>query len=280
MDGRLNRSGNRNILLMEQAKRVCQEQSTRYIYSKEGMSQRLVVVPAMHRKNPEHPAVARKRQQIKFDLMSAILSGPDDVAHRPPVWALGRRFNAVLNRGRGQANVTWLVERVSRFTVILKKPPTKRTKPVMGKILKAIKDLPHYRPQIHHLMIEVASRQLGRNSGKNWYTNFVGSADALVTLAKRERVKIPIEGARRWLPQKSEIYVQLTGSRHQRNKRPPQKNNQPAQMLGWKTPAGGLSREKYVWRKWSITLPQKVIGVAVQSIAQPRVTLHAPLVTG
>lgn|GEM_PF-2554899 len=43
---------------------------------------------------------------------------------------------------RGQANVTSLVERVSRFTVILKNP-NKRTRPVMGKILKAIKDLPH-----------------------------------------------------------------------------------------------------------------------------------------
>jgi IS30 family transposase len=53
-----------------------------------------------------------------------------------------------------QTNVTSLVERVSRFTVILKSP-SRRTKPVMhcltgdtciaerGKIIKAIKDLPH-----------------------------------------------------------------------------------------------------------------------------------------
>jgi len=41
----------------------------------------------------------------------------------------------------GQMNVTTLVERVSRFTVILKNP-NKRTKPVMGKIMEAIKDLP------------------------------------------------------------------------------------------------------------------------------------------
>ena len=42
----------------------------------------------------------------------------------------------------GQTNVTTLVERVSRFTEILKNP-NKRTKPVMGKTIKAIKDLPH-----------------------------------------------------------------------------------------------------------------------------------------
>ena len=41
----------------------------------------------------------------------------------------------------GQSNVTSLVERVSRFTVILKNP-NKRTKPVMAKIMSAIKDLP------------------------------------------------------------------------------------------------------------------------------------------
>jgi IS30 family transposase len=42
----------------------------------------------------------------------------------------------------GQTNVTSLVERMSRFTVILKNP-NKRTKPVIGKIIKAIRDLPH-----------------------------------------------------------------------------------------------------------------------------------------
>ena len=41
----------------------------------------------------------------------------------------------------GQTNVTSLVERVSRFTVILKNP-NKRTKPVMAKIMSTIKDLP------------------------------------------------------------------------------------------------------------------------------------------
>jgi len=41
----------------------------------------------------------------------------------------------------GQTNVTSLVESVSRFTMILKNP-NKRTEPVMGKIIEAIKDLP------------------------------------------------------------------------------------------------------------------------------------------
>jgi transposase, IS30 family len=42
---------------------------------------------------------------------------------------------------RGQTKLTSLVQRVSRFTVPLKNP-NRKTKPVMGKIIKAIRDLP------------------------------------------------------------------------------------------------------------------------------------------
>ena len=41
----------------------------------------------------------------------------------------------------GQTNITSLVERVSRCTVLLKNA-NKRTKPVIGKIMKAVRDLP------------------------------------------------------------------------------------------------------------------------------------------
>ena len=42
---------------------------------------------------------------------------------------------------RGQTSVTALVERVSRFTIVLKNQ-NRRTKSVMGKIITAMKDLP------------------------------------------------------------------------------------------------------------------------------------------
>ena len=48
----------------------------------------------------------------------------------------------LLKQKLGQSNITSLVERVSRFTVLLKNL-SKRTKPVMGKIMKAVRDLPH-----------------------------------------------------------------------------------------------------------------------------------------
>jgi len=73
----------------------------------------------------------------------------------------------------------------------------------MGKILKAIKDLPHIARKIITL-IEVASSSAGRNWQANWYTN-LDSANLFVTLAKRN-VDNTIEGPRRWLPE-SEIIL-------------------------------------------------------------------------
>ena len=130
-----------NRMIYEGAKlRVCQETIYRYIYSKEGMDQELWWYLPEHRK-ARRPRRARKRQKPKFDRDVSILFRPDDVAHR-------RQFghweaDLVLFKQRfGQSNVTSLVERVSRFTVLLKNP-NKRTKPVMGKIMKAVRDLPY-----------------------------------------------------------------------------------------------------------------------------------------
>ena len=112
----------------------------RYIYSKEGMSQELWWYLPEHRKS-RRPRRARKRQVPRFDRDVSILFRPDDVAHR-------RQFGhweadlMLFKQKLGQANVTSLVERVSRFIVPLKNP-NKRTKPVMGKIMKAVRDLPH-----------------------------------------------------------------------------------------------------------------------------------------
>jgi IS30 family transposase len=112
--------------------RVCQETIYRYIYSRESMRDELWCYLPLHRKN-RTPRRARKRQKPKFDRDVSILFRPDDVAHR-------RQFGhwegdlMLFEQRHGQANVTSLVERVSRFTVILKNP-NKRTKPIMGKII-------------------------------------------------------------------------------------------------------------------------------------------------
>ena len=120
---------------------------------------------------PGSPRRARKRQKPKFDRDVSILFRPDDVAHR-------RQFghweaDLVLFKQRfGQSNVTSLVERVSRFTVLLKNP-NKRTKPVMGKIMKAVRDLPHIARSFHHLRPRHRVRQLAAPSGRDRDANLV-----------------------------------------------------------------------------------------------------------
>ena len=130
-----------NRMIHEGAKkRVCQETIYRYIYSKEGMRDELWWYLPTHRMS-RRPRQARKRHPPNFHRDVSILFRPDDVAHR-------RQFGhwegdlMLFEQKLGQTNVTSLVERVSRFTVILKNP-NKRTKPVIGKIIKAIRDLPH-----------------------------------------------------------------------------------------------------------------------------------------
>jgi IS30 family transposase len=131
--------------------RVCQETIYRYVYSREGMAQELWWYLPTHRMSRK-PRRARKRQKPKFNRDVSILFRPENVAHR-------RQFGhwegdlMLFEQKLGQTNVTTLVERVSRFTVISKNP-NKRTKPVMhcplgdtsitelGKIIKAIRDLP------------------------------------------------------------------------------------------------------------------------------------------
>jgi IS30 family transposase len=120
--------------------RVCQETIYRHIYSKEDLRDELWLYLPTHR-IARRPRRARKKHTPKFHRDVSILFRPDDVAHR-------REFGhwegdlMLFEQKLGQSNVTSLVERVSRFAVILKNP-NKRTKPVMVKIIKAIKDLPH-----------------------------------------------------------------------------------------------------------------------------------------
>lgn len=130
-----------NRMIYEGAElRVCQGTIYRYIYSKEGTAQELWWYLPQHRK-ARRPGRARKRQAPEFDRDVSILFRPDDVAHR-------REFGhwegdlVLFKQKLGQTNVTPLVGPVSRFMVLLKNP-NKRTKPVMDKIMKAVRDLPH-----------------------------------------------------------------------------------------------------------------------------------------
>ena len=119
--------------------RVCQETIYRHVYSREGKSDELWWHLPTHRMS-RRPRRARKRLPPKFGRELSILFRPEAVAHRTEFghW----EGDLVLFQQRfGQSNVTSLVERVSRFAVILKNS-TKRSGPVMSKITAAIGALP------------------------------------------------------------------------------------------------------------------------------------------
>lgn len=132
--------------------------------------------------------------------------------------------------------MTSLVERVSRFTGLLKNP-NKRTKPVMGKIMKAVQDLPHLaRISITfdrgtefvswpHLQAKTGMQTWFCNPASPWQKGTVENTNRRV---------------RRWLPRKREI-TRMTD--HEMKKLSDQLNNTPRKCLGWKTPAE-VFREK------------------------------------
>ncbi|MEM8654699.1 MAG: helix-turn-helix domain-containing protein [Pseudomonadota bacterium] len=92
----------------------------RYIYSKEGMVQELWWYLPEHRK-PRWSRRARKRRASRFDRDVSSPFRPDDGSKR-------RQFEhweadlMLFKQELGQSNITSLVKRVSRFTVLLKNP--------------------------------------------------------------------------------------------------------------------------------------------------------------
>ncbi|WP_210529860.1 IS30 family transposase [Rubellimicrobium arenae] len=119
--------------------RVCQETIYRFVYSKEGMQHDLWWYLPEHRRK-RRPRRARKRQAPKFCPENSILFRPDDVAHR-------RQFghweaDLVLFRQKfGPHNLISLVERISRFTVLLPNAD-RRTRPIMAKLVAVLGSLP------------------------------------------------------------------------------------------------------------------------------------------
>ena len=136
----------------------------------------------------------------------------------------------LFDQKRGQTNVTSLVERVSRFTVILKNP-NKRTKPVMRKIMKAIKKLPHHaRGSItfNRGSEFVSWPQLQAKIGtQTWFC-------APSSPWQKGTVENTNRRARRWLPRKRDIILMTDKDIKAISD---QLKNTPRKCLGWTTPA-------------------------------------------
>ena len=119
--------------------RVSHETIYRYAYSKDGRAEKF------YRHLPEHrhrrrPRGTRRHHGHRFLDKLAI-------AHRPEVIADRDQFGhwecdlVMFRKEFGKANVTSLVERVSRFAVVLKNPD-RQSKPVMESLIDSLSPLP------------------------------------------------------------------------------------------------------------------------------------------
>lgn len=136
----------------------------------------------------------------------------------------------------GQSNVTSLVERVSRFTVLLKNQ-SKHTRPVMDKVTTVMKSLPFgARRSITfdrgtefvawpHLQSETGTQAWFCDPSAPWQKGTVENTN---------------RRARRWLPRKLNV---RTLTDHELKMICARLNHTPRKCLGWKTPAE-VFREK------------------------------------
>ena len=119
--------------------RVCQETIYRFVFSPEGMKEDLWwYLPEHRRKRRARKGRAPKKPKIHPDL---------GISNRPEIIADRVEFGhwesdlMLFRRKFGLANVTSLVERVSRFTVLLANS-NRTTGRVMGRLAKVMRTLP------------------------------------------------------------------------------------------------------------------------------------------
>jgi IS30 family transposase len=208
--------------------RICQETIYRFVYSAEGMKEDLWwYLPEHRRKRRPRKGRAPKKPKIHPDL---------GIANRPKIVGMRIQFGhcegdlMLFRQTFGQANVTSLAERVSRFTVILKNP-NRTTARVMGQLAKVMRTLPFKaRKSVTfdrgsevmdwpHLQAEVGTQTWFCDPSAPWQKGTVENTN---------------RRARRWLPRE----VDPSAISHQNLEVICARlNATPRKCLGWKTPA-------------------------------------------
>lgn len=217
-----------HLKLIQASVRVCQETIYRFVYSKEGMKDDLWWYLPEHRKKRQ-PRRARKRMPPKIRPENNILFRPDIITNR-------KQFGhwegdlMLFQQKFGQGNVTSLVERFSRFTVLLKNS-NKKTKNVMDCLIDVMSTLPFMARRSvtfdrgsefmgwPHLEAEVGAQVWFCDPSAPWQKGTVENTN---------------RRARRWLPRElnpktlTDHELQIIFDRL---------NATPRKCLGWKTPA-------------------------------------------
>lgn len=118
--------------------RICHETIYQYVYSECGQSQELGrYLPERQKKRK--PRYARKARDRVFPLKQAFITAQTRsmiVASS----AIGRAF-MIFERAQGNANVTTLIERKTRYTVLLRNNDPK-SQPLMNKLINEMSPLP------------------------------------------------------------------------------------------------------------------------------------------
>ncbi|WP_018900887.1 IS30 family transposase [Rhizobium sp. 2MFCol3.1] len=208
--------------------RVCKETIYRFIYSKEDYGLGLYqYLPEARRKR--RPLRSRKPRDGAFPASHRISQRPDFIGDRSQ-FGHWEGDLLIFERPLGHANVTSLVERKSRYTVLIKNP-SRHSGPIMDKIIRAFSPLPAFARQsftfdrgtefagFRALEDGIGARSWFCDPSAPWQKGAVENANKRI---------------RRFMPGTTDLagvsqrdLIQLT--RHL--------NDQPRKCLGYKTPA-------------------------------------------
>jgi IS30 family transposase len=208
--------------------RVCKETIYRFIYSKEDYGLGLYqYLPEARRKR--RPLRSRKPRDGAFPASHRISQRPDFIGDRS-------RFGhwegdlLIFERPLGHANVTSLVERKSRYTVLIKNP-SRHSRPIMDKIITAFSPLPAFARQSFTFDrgTEFAGfRALEEGIGaRSWFCDPSAPWQKGAVENANKRIRRFMPGTTDLAGVSQRDLIQLT--RHL--------NDQPRKCLGYKTPA-------------------------------------------
>ncbi|WVX51601.1 IS30 family transposase ISRssp4 (plasmid) [Roseobacter fucihabitans] len=118
---------------------ICHETIYQYVYSKSGQSQELGrYLPARQKKRK--PRYARKVRGEVFPLETSIHNRPEEINDRSQ-FGNWEGDLMIFERAQGNANVATLIERKTRYTVLLRNNDRK-SRPLMNKLINEMSPLP------------------------------------------------------------------------------------------------------------------------------------------
>ena len=218
--------------------RICHETIYQFVYSREGQSQELARYLPEHRKKRRHRGSRKSRGSVCPEHLA--------IKHRPKKINERQEFGhweadlIIFRREHGNANVATVVERQTRFTVLIRNGD-RRSRPIMNRLIDHLGPLPAQarRSVTFDRGFEFVSwRELHKGMGtKAWFCDPKAPWQKGTVENTNKRV-------RRYLPRDAPIYaisnqsIKLICDRL---------NATPRKCLGWKTPAEAfrskLSRE-------------------------------------